>query len=267
MGDRPPASWKPPLLLRCTVGAHAAAAIGVALAPSAWPWIGGALLANHALVCGAVISPRSRLLGPNLSRLPADRQDQVALTFDDGPDPRVTPRVLDLLAAYDARATFFCIGRRAEEHPELIREIVARGHRVENHSYRHTKVFAFLGPRSQADEVDRAQDVLQELAGRRPTFFRAPAGFRNVWLDRILARRGLRLASWTRRGYDTADRRPARVARRLVRGLATGDVLLLHDGSGARDSNGRPVALGALPRILEEIAARGYGTAFLSAEP
>lgn len=267
MGEARPTSGKRPLLLRVTAGAHAAAAVGLAVAPAQWPLVGGVLLVNHAVVCGAVMSPRSRLLGPNLSRLPPAAEDRVALTFDDGPDPEVTPRVLDLLGAHGARATFFCIGERAERHPELVAEIAARGHRVENHSYRHAKTFAFYGPRSQAAEVDRAQEVLEAAAGRRPCFFRAPAGFRNVWLDRILAERGLRLTSWTRRGFDTIDRRPARVTRRLLRGMSPGDVLLLHDGSAARDAKGRPVVLETLPRLLDELAARGWRTALLPVEP
>lgn len=267
MGDPPAVSWRPPPLLRLTTGAHVVAAVGLALAPSAWRLIGGALVVNHALILGAVMSPRSRLLGPNLSRLPSDRRARVALTFDDGPDPRVTPRVLDLLGEHGARATFFCIGRRAEQHPEMVAEIAARGHRVENHSYLHAKTFAFYGPRSQAEEVDRAQDVLEEASGRRPSFFRAPAGFRNIWLDGILTHRGMRLASWTRRGYDTVDCRPQRVAARILKGLSPGAITLLHDGSGARDRNGRPVVIEALGRILDVLAERGWGTALLPEEP
>ncbi len=255
--------WKTPWLLRLTVGAHAAAAATLAMAPSTWPWVGSALLANHATICGAVMTPRSRLLGPNLSRLTPDPHPRVALTFDDGPDPDVTPVVLDLLDDYGACATFFCIGRRAEEYPGIVSEIIARGHHVENHTYRHPKSFAFFGPRAQEAEVERAQDVLAELSGRRPRWFRAPAGFRNIWLGRILHDRGLRLASWTRRGYDTVEREPARVARRLLTGLGPEDVLLLHDGSAARDRNGRPVVLEALPRLLDEVTARDWQTAFL----
>lgn len=264
MGDESLApTGKRPLLLRLTVGTHVGAAVGLALVPSAWRLIGGLLLVNHAVICGAILSPRSRWLGPNLSRLSPEAGDRVALTFDDGPDPDVTPRVLDLLDAHDARATFFCIGRRAEAHPEVVVEIVSRGHRVENHSYHHAKTFAFFGPRSQAAEIDRAQDVLERLSGRRPRYFRAPAGFRNLWLDRILKRRGMRLASWTRRGFDTVDQRPERVANRVLRGLSPGHVTLLHDGSAARDRNGRPVVLEVLPRVLDHLAARDWDTAFL----
>lgn len=276
MADPALPPWKPAPLLQVTAGAHVAGAVALGLVPSAWPLVLGTLAINHAVVCGAVMSPRSRLLGPNLSRLPpaASASDpsrsagaRVALTFDDGPDPQVTPKVLDLLAEGDARGTFFCIGQRAEEHPGLVAEIVSRGHRVENHTYRHAKTFAFFGPRTQAAEVDRAQEVLEDLAGRRPVFVRAPAGFRNIWLDRILHRRGLRLASWSRRGYDTVDGRPERVARRVLRGLSPGDVVLLHDGASARDQDGRPVVLEVLPRLLDELAARGWRTAFLPAGP
>jgi len=263
---RPGTPWRTPPLLRLTAGVHAAGAAALALSPSSWPLVAAALIANHAAVCGTVMTPKSRLLGPNLSRLPPDAKGRVALTFDDGPDPEVTPAVLDLLAERRARATFFCIGRRAEEHPELVQEIVARGHRVENHTYRHPRAFAFYGPRSQAAEVDRAQDVLEETAGRRPQWFRAPAGFRNVWLGRILHERGLRLASWTRRGYDTVDGNPSRVARRLLSRLSSGDVALLHDGSVARAPGGRPVVLEVLPRLLDVVAARGLSTDFLPAE-
>lgn len=266
MDERSPASWKPPFLLRLTAGVHAAAAVGVVLAPSSWPWIAGVLAANHAVLCGAVMAPRSRLLGANLTRLPAASRDRIALTFDDGPDPRVTPRVLDLLDEHSARGTFFCIGRKAEEHPGLVAEIVARGHRVENHSHGHPNSFAFYGPRSQARQVDRAQEALEEITGRRPRFFRPPAGFRNLWLDRVLARRGMRLASWTRRGFDTIDRSPRRVAHRLLRGLAPGDILMLHDGSVARDRQGEPVVLEVLRRVLDEVEAHGWDTDFLPRE-
>lgn len=238
---------------------HAAAVAALAVSPAAWPWTVGALVLNHLGLCAAGMAPRSRLLGPNLSRLPAElaRQGQVALTFDDGPDPEVTPRVLDLLAARGAPATFFAIGRRADAHPGVVHEIARRGHRLENHTYRHAYTFAFHGPRSQGRDVDAAQDCLERLSGRRPCYVRAPAGFRNPWLDLVLARRGLALASWTRRGYDTVDRDPRRVAARLVNGLAAGDVLLLHDGSTVRGENCRPVVLEALPRVLDAFAERG----------
>jgi len=181
----------------------------------------------------------------------------VALTFDDGPDPRVTPAVLEILAGAGARASFFCVGQKVERYPELAREIHDRGHAVENHSHRHSHAFAFLGPAGMHQDILRAQQAIARVVGRRPLLFRAPAGIRNLFLDPVLSRLGLTLVSWTRRGFDTVDHAPSRVAGRLLSGLAPRDILLLHDGSAARDSAGRPVVLDALAISLRELSRRG----------
>jgi peptidoglycan/xylan/chitin deacetylase (PgdA/CDA1 family) len=176
------------------------------------------------------------------------------LTFDDGPDPAVTPRLLDLLDDAGARATFFVIGRRAEAHPRLTAEIADRGHRVENHTYSHHPTFAFSGPGGLGREIDRAQRAVTALTGRTPVWFRAPAGMRNPLLGGVLARRGLALASWTRRPFDRATREPRRIVGRLTRSLAAGDVLLLHDGGSLTAPSGRPAVLEALPQLLAALA-------------
>ena len=121
------------------------------------------------------------------------------------------------------------------------------------------------GRRAACREIGAAQAVLGELAGSAPRFFRAPAGFRNPFLDPALARLGLQLASWTRRGYDTRSRDAVAVSARLTRGLAAGDILLLHDGNAARTSNGVPVVLEALPRLLEAARAAGLSPVTLRA--
>ncbi len=254
-----PRAWRPTLLVTASAGIHAAAAAALVAAPGQWRMAAAALLANHVALAGAGLWPGSRLLGPNLRRLPAAaaRRGEVALTFDDGPDPRVTPAVLDCLARYGVRATFFCIGRLAEAHPEVVAETVRRGHRVENHSYSHPHAFTCYPPAALRHELRRGQEALLRAGGVRPRFFRAPAGFRSLLLDRELAAAGLDLASWTRRGFDTVSRDPRRVVRRLLRGVAGGDILLLHDGSAARDRAGAPVVLAALPRLLDALAARG----------
>ena len=249
--------WRPSPLVGLSLGVHAVAVALLAAEPATWPAACGAMFLDHLVLAAVGMSPRSRFLGPNMTRLPPGIESEIALTFDDGPDPEVTPRVLDLLAEHRATATFFPIGRRADEHADLVREVVRRGHRLENHTYNHPKTFALRGPWAQGREIDRAQESLERLGGRRPIYFRAPAGIRNPWLDLVLARRGLRLASWTRRGFDTVERNPQRVTRKLLTGLAAGDVILLHDGSAARDRNGRPVVLEALPRVLDVLAQRG----------
>jgi peptidoglycan/xylan/chitin deacetylase (PgdA/CDA1 family) len=262
-----PEAWRPAPLVAGSAALHVAAAAALGLAPHAWPAIFGCLFANHVVLAANSLWPQSPYLGPTLSRLPEDavRRGEVALTFDDGPDPEVTPRVLDLLDAAGARASFFCIGRRVAAHPEIVREIARRGHRVENHTWSHPNLFACYAPPAQRDEMERAQAVIGDAAGRRPAFFRAPAGFRNPFLDRELWAAGLTLAAWTRRGYDTVESDPARVAARLLRDLQAGDVLLLHDGTALRDGGNR-VALEVLPRVLDGLAAQGLRSAPLGTD-
>jgi peptidoglycan/xylan/chitin deacetylase (PgdA/CDA1 family) len=260
-----PAPWRMPVLVKASVACHLGAGAAALAEPGLWPWSAGALAANHALIAGAGLWPRSTWLGSNMRRLPeaAAARREVSITIDDGPDPEVTPAVLDLLDAHGARASFFCIARHAQVHARLCREIVARGHSVQNHTHRHSHTFAFSGPRAFAREIDAAQDTLAQITGERPAFFRAPAGFRNMFLAPVLHERGLQLVSWTRRGYDTVHRDPAGVLSRLTRGLAAGDILLLHDGNVERTASGKAVSLEVLPDLLRCVAEAGLRTVTL----
>jgi peptidoglycan/xylan/chitin deacetylase (PgdA/CDA1 family) len=107
-----------------------------------------------------------------------------------------------------------------------------------------------------AAEISRAQDSILRVTGSSPRFFRAPAGLRNPFLDPVLARLQLRLASWTRRGFDTVNGNADAVYRRLTTPLRRGDILLLHDGNAARSRSGAPVILEVLPRLLDALAAQ-----------
>lgn len=250
------ARWTPSPFLRASAAVHGAAALGLVAAPAAWPWAVGALVANHALLAGAGLWPSSRLLGPNLVRLPdaAAQRREIALTIDDGPDPEVTPRVLDLLDAGHAKASFFCIGRLAQQHPALCREIVQRGHRVENHGHAHSNAFSLFGPGRMRRDIALAQSTLTDITGQAPRFFRATAGLRNPFLDPVLHGLGLSLATWTRRAYDTRNGDPERVYQRLADPLVAGDIVLMHDGHSARTPQGEPVILAVLPRLLRHMA-------------
>ena len=250
--------------IQASIGLHGAALAAAMALPEAWPWAAAAAAANHVLLGAAGMVPQSSVLGPNLTRLPASRPE-VALTFDDGPDPKVTPQVLDLLDAAGAQATFFCIGGRARAYPELVREIARRGHAVENHTDTHPYGFAALPPPLLRREVRRAQATLSELTGRQPRFLRTPAGLRSPLLDPVLRREGLRLASWTRRALDSVRGDPDAALRRLLRGLAPGDILLLHDGNAARTSAGKPVVLSVLPRLVRALRTAGLRPIALSA--
>ena len=248
-----------PAYVTASLACHAGAAGVAIVAPQAWPWALGAVAANHAVLAAGGLLPRSRWLGSNWTRLPAAaaaRRD-VALTIDDGPDPEVTPAVLDLLDRRGARATFFCIAERARPHAALCREIVARGHSVQNHSDRHAHTFSLLGPKAIARELAAAQETFAAITGEPPRFFRAPAGLRNPFLAPVLQRFGLQLVSWTRRGFDTVQRDAATVLVRLVRGLGAGDILLAHDGHAARGADGVAVVVSMLPALLDRIDALG----------
>jgi peptidoglycan/xylan/chitin deacetylase (PgdA/CDA1 family) len=255
-----------PVLLRASAACHLGAAAVTLAQPGLWPWAVGGLVLNHALITATGLWPRSTGLGANIRRLPAAAaaRGEVALTLDDGPDPELTPVVLDLLDRHQARATFFCIAQRAARHPQLCREIVRRGHSVQNHSHRHTHDFSLLGPQGFAREIGQAQDTLAQITGERPRYFRAPAGLRNPFLDPVLHRMELELVSWTRRGFDTARREPAGVLRRLTRQLAGGDILLLHDGRAAMAPSGRPVVLEVLPDLLSRLGENGLHSVSLS---
>ena len=253
------ARWHPAPAVRVSAALHALGILTLAIQPGLWLWVVTVLAANHVVLICAVFFPRGRLLGPNLSRLPATvaKRGEVVLTFDDGPDPEVTPQVLDLLDRFRMKASFFCIGEKAAAFPEVVKEISRRGHSVENHTYRHSHAFAFYGMSRLGRELDAAQAIIREIAGRPPRFFRAPAGFRNPLLDPVLARRGLHYVSWTHRGYDTVSTDPRSILDKLTRDLAAGDILLLHDGNSARTRAGQPMVLAVLPALLDKLERQG----------
>lgn len=251
------ASWQPTLLIRATIVLHVLALVAVIAEPGQWRWALGTLLVNHTLLTLIGLWPRSNWLGPNWTRLPAaaTARNEIALTIDDGPDPIVTPQVLDMLDRYGAQATFFCIGEKAALHPDLCREIVRRGHAVENHSQHHRHHFSLMGRTGITRELQTAQDTLTTITGQRPLFFRAPAGLRNPFLDPVLAQLGLQLASWSARGFDTRVGDGERVKKKLLHDLRSGAILLLHDGNAARTLDGIPVILEVIPTVLASAAA------------
>jgi len=243
---------RPTPFVATSLALHAAAVPAAALAPRFWPWIVGTLVTDHLAILGGGLAPRSALLGPNVVRsAAAAASGAVVLTFDDGPDPLVTPRVLDRLDGAGAKATFFVVGERVRRFGEIATEIARRGHRLENHTERHRPGFFFHRPSTLRREIERCQEAVAKVCARAPLYFRAPAGIRSPLVQSALAGSGLVLVSWTRRGFDTVDRDPARVAARLARDLAAGDILVLHDTAGA------PSVLDALPRLLDRLGEAG----------
>ena len=153
------------------------------------PWIVGAL-GLAAAARAALTHPASPLGGP-VRRVPSG----VALTFDDGPDPRWTPRILDALDAVGARASFFVIGEQVTRHPEIVRDCAARGHRVEVHGWRHRRA-TLQAPAQLARELTRMVETLSQLTGRRPRWYRPPYGARPLG-TRSFRDRELSLVTWS----------------------------------------------------------------------
>ncbi|HSI28000.1 MAG: polysaccharide deacetylase family protein [Methylophilus sp.] len=248
-----------PLLVKASFLLHLALLIFLVIAPGLWSWVLAVFFANHLLISLVGLWPRSTWLGSNWTELPpaAKLRNEIALTIDDGPEPGVTRPVLDILDQYNVKATFFYIGNKAVQHPELCREIVKRGHAIENHSQQHSVYFSMFGYTRMANEVLAAQETVQEITGIRPRFFRAPAGLRNPFLDPVLKRFGLQLASWSVRAFDTRVRDADKVKARLINGLRPGAIVLLHDGNAARTVANEPIIVATLPALLEAAKTKG----------
>ncbi len=203
--------------------------------------------------------PRAELFGPTICRTAAP--NKLAITFDDGPNPAITPKLLDLLAKHNARATFFLVGKFARECPELAREIVARGHVLGNHTDTHPNLF-LCGREKTSEELQRCTEAIHKAVGVGPSWFRPPFGFRSPWLSGIVKSQGMRTAMWTLipgdwriKPADWLIRRMNPIAKHARRKLPpgtgyggglTGDILCLHDGHHRHQNGDRAHTVTAL---------------------
>jgi peptidoglycan/xylan/chitin deacetylase (PgdA/CDA1 family) len=217
------------------------------------PVLTGAALAGYlGLVALAVTQPRTEIFGDVLARL----DHGFALTFDDGPHPVYTRKVMDALEARGARGTFFMIGRKMKQHPEVVREIVARGHAVGAHGFSHDRLYALRSHRWLERDADEEDRVWEEILGRLPVLYRPPIGLMNPRISRLADERDRKVIAWTIRPRDGLARtRAETVADRVTARLRDGAIVLLHD-SAEHDSR-EPAALAALPTILDEAARLG----------
>jgi peptidoglycan/xylan/chitin deacetylase (PgdA/CDA1 family) len=206
--------------------------------------------------------PTSTFFRPVLIRGP-EQGKRICLTFDDGPASPFTERILEILREYQVPATFFVCGKNVENHPETIRRIVADGHLLGNHTYSHPFLY-FKGRRKIAEEVDRAQQVIEAVAGYRPKVFRPPYGARWFGLVPVLLERGMHVVLWSATGYDWKKDAPGIVAA-TMRELKPGAIILLHDGREARPTAqiDRSLTVEALPAIIEGARQKGYTFASL----
>ena len=206
------------------------------------------------------------LVDPDAVSVVRTTSDAVALTFDDGPDPRFTPHVLDVLAEAGATATFFVVGRNATEHPDLVRRVVGEGHEVANHTQDHVWLDC-LDDAGVRGQIATATASLRAAGAPAPYLFRPPRGWTSRTVDRASAALGLRtvfwsdcLEAWLHHGVQAA-------ARQVADGARPGSVLLLHDGGCVHGPNAQQLDRGptveALPRLLAQLRRRGLAVASL----
>lgn len=200
--------------------------------------------------------PNSPLFGRPITRVRSTPRS-VALTFDDGPNAEATPRILDALAARGVKATFFILGRHADRWPEIVRRVAEEGHRIGNHGYFHRKLHV-RGPAYIRRDLAMGTESIERAASLRPTLFRAPHGFRNPWVSPIAASLGQRTVGWSRGVWDSAKPGVDAIVRRTVRGTRAGSIMLLHDGDGYDIDGDRSQTADAMPRILDELLAKGF---------
>jgi len=199
------------------------------------------------------ILPSAQAFGPAATSFATERRE-VWLTIDDGPDPLTTPRVLDLLEAQGARATFFLVGAHVEKHPGLARQIVARGHTIANHTHSHPAAdFWLASPRRIASEIDRCVGAFLLAGVPFERYFRPPAGVRNPFLDPQLCARGMQLVLWSARGRDGLGHDPQAALRRIAPRIRPGGVLISHEAGSNPDARLKFVEL-----LLGHLAREGY---------
>lgn len=155
----------------------------------------------------------------------------VSITFDDGPNPEFTPKVLKLLKEYNAKATFFCIGQQAENYPEILKQILSEGHSVGNHTYSHSKSFGFFDTEKVMAELEATQSKIQTMIGRQIKLYRPAFGVTNPQIEKAVKNLGLHSIGWSVRSLDTTFRSEKSVLKRITAQVSKGDIILLHDTS------------------------------------
>jgi peptidoglycan-N-acetylglucosamine deacetylase len=235
----------------------AASIIGKVIAIGAYslsPWLAAAFFFGPDLfLLDQLFVPSAQGLGRVYTRFATTRRE-VWLTIDDGPDEEDTPRILDLLDRHGARATFFVIGERVARHPELVSEILKRGHDVAHHTQTHP-IYSFwcASPARVRREIGDGLETLR-MAGATPRWFRPPVGTKNFFLHAALAARKLDCVSWSIRSRDAIARDPAPVVARVLKSARPGAIILMHEGAGVHPR----VRVTAIAGVLQGLQSRGF---------
>jgi peptidoglycan-N-acetylglucosamine deacetylase len=237
--------------------------LGLALVGRAPPiaWLAAGLTAQVLVATLSVLLPSLQVWTHVAIRAAAGGR-RIALTFDDGPNPETTRRVLALLAERGQRATFFVIGQKVLRHPELLLEMRAAGHLVGLHGHEHDRLYALRSTRRVRHDLTLAQETVTAVLGAPARWFRPPIGFVSHAVALAAQYEGVELAGWTARALDgRAAARPERVLRRALAAVEDGAVLLLHDAAEADDRP--PASLEILPALLDAVRERGFAAVTL----
>lgn len=229
------------------------ARLGIVAATDVWIWTGVAL---DALFIYAVFDRRAPIFGRIISR-GRPTAPAIALTFDDGPTEPYTSQILDVLRHSGARATFFVLGARAQQAPDVVRRAAGEGHEIGNHTWDHAAL-PLRTPGALRVTIRRTSDVVETITGARPRVFRAPFGWRNPWLGGAARREGCEPIAWTVGVYDTARPGVDAIVNRAIEGFVDGSILLLHDGRSFDPNPDASQVVEALPRIVREAQRRGF---------
>ena len=194
--------------------------------------------------------------GKNIVRINTN-QRIVALTFDDGPSPPYTDRLLDVLAKHDVKATFFLIGNRIEKHPETVRRVIAEGHQVGNHSYSHP-LLGFLPPSYVQRQIERTDELLRQVGVKGAIVFRAPVLTRFLPVAWILAKGDRVHISCDVWSWDWTTQNPDRITKTVLRKVKPGSIVVLHDGKAENAHADRSGTIEATDRIITALKRDGY---------
>ena len=212
-----------------------------------------------AVIGGAVhgaFHRNSPMFGSVLGELTGSR-NRVSLTFDDGPNPEATPRILDALAAQNVKATFFILGAHAERWPDLVRRVAMEGHQIGNHGYFHRKLH-FKSPSYVKRDMTLGKKAIERASGVTPRFFRAPHGFRSPWVNAIAHSLGERTIGWSLGVWDSDQPGVDAIVNRTLEGAKAGSIILLHDGDGYNANGDRMQTAQAVPAIISGLRERGF---------
>jgi len=174
----------------------------------------------------------------------------ISLTFDDGPDREVTPKLLDQLTSLGIPATFFCIGRKIPENEGLLKRMYSEGHIIGTHSYSHSDWFDLFSPSRMRKELEKSTQAVFEATGKKPLLFRPPYGVINPMLKRALQGTGFHVIGFSNRAWDTTSRKKEIILARIMKNLKPGDVILLHDTV--------PENLEVIKKLAEQMQQAGY---------